>query len=198
MYSRAIGLACLLAILVNCVTAPNPPPNVCETDVCKRESANFRSQMDEQIDPCENFYDFACGTFIKTAKIAKDKPLNISMFQMMDKLKEQVNLSLLEKSQPNELHAFKLAKDFLNTCMDTETLNAAGIEPMVKFLDKYGGWPVTKGANEWNENDWDWLKVKQKTYGDGFLGDLILAFQISPDEKNSSKQGIFVSKSNLN
>lgn len=81
--------------------------------------------------------------------------------------------------------------------MDTETLNAAGIEPMVELLDKYGGWPVTKGANEWNDNDWDWLKVKRQTFEDGFLDDLIFAFRIYPDEKDSSKLGIFVSK-NLN
>lgn len=185
MYSRVIGLACLLAILVNYATAANPPPNVCKTDVCKKESINFKSQMDEKIDPCENFYDFACGTFIKTAIIAKDKPLNISVLQ------------IINKPQPNELHAFKLVKEFWNTCMDTETLNAARIEPMVELLDKYGGWPVTKGANEWNDNDWDWLKVKRQTFEDGFLDDLILEFRIYPDEKDSSKLGIFVSK-NLN
>lgn len=201
MYSPWLGLTFLLAIFVNCSTASNPITNVCVTDTCKKESSKLKSYMDLTVDPCQNFYDFACGTYIKTGELPKERHFYISMLESDVKLSQRMNDTLSGEFKSNELHASKLAKDFFDTCMDTATLNAAGIEPMAKLLEKYGGWPVT--AKQWIETGWDWLKVKQQTLDDGFLmmgelfedrTELILGFEIRPDEKNSLKRSIFVSR----
>lgn len=149
--------------------------------------------MDAKVNPCENFYDFVCGKFINNTVLPKDKSADLSFFNLADKLREQIRDALMEKSQPNESNTTKLAKDFLNICNNEKSLNAAGIAPMLEYFDKYGGWPVIKGENEWKEDDWDWLKVKQQLLNDGFVDNIILSFKIQPTYADTSKRGIFVS-----
>lgn len=169
-------------------------PNVCTSAVCANESMNLLSYMDTAIDPCDNFYNFVCGKYLRETVLPEDKSVDLSFYRIADKLNDQIQEVLLEESQPNELHTVKLAKDFLKICLDEKSLNAAGIKPMVQYLEKYGGWPVTKGENEWNEDNWDWLNVKRQILNDGFLDDLIVEFTIRPDEKDTSKRALFVSK----
>lgn len=189
-------MTCLLAILVNCVIAPNPPPNVCETDICKKVATHLKSYMDETINPCDNFYDFACGTFMKTTILPKSQVADMSFYRVWNQLNKNIDEVLSKESVPNETHANKLSKGFQKTCKDTATLNAAGKQPMLDLLEKYGGWPVLKGENEWKGDNWDWLKVKRQIFEDGFVDDqfdIILAFGIGPDDKDSSKSAVFVS-----
>lgn len=169
-------------------------PNVCASETCANESINIMKYMDQTIDPCENFYDFVCGKYLRETILPEDKSSDLSFYQLGDKLREQLQDVLTEDSHPNEPHAFRLAKDFTKICLNEEALNAAGIAPMVEFLDKYGGWPVVKGENEWNGDYWDWLTVKRQIFDDGLLDNLILEFSIRPDDKNSSKRALFVSK----
>lgn len=170
-------------------------PNICTSAVCANESMNLLSYMDQTLDPCDNFYNFVCGKYLRETVLPEDKSVDLSFYRIADQLNDQIRDALLEEPQPHELYAIRLAKDFLKTCLDEKTANAAGIQPMVEYLEKYGGWPVTKGENEWNENNWDWLNVKRQILNDGFLDDLILEFSIRPDEKDTSKRALFVSKS---
>lgn len=197
MYGQTIVLL-FLTILVNLVlAAPNSPadpktPNVCESPECTSESTNLLNYMDLTIDPCENFYDFACGKYMKDFKLPDEKDIDFTLFNLGDEVREQVRATLMEESQPNESHAFKLAQDFMKTCLDEKTLNASGTQPMKDLFEKYGGWPVLK--SDWNEDSWDWLNAKRQIFNDGFM-ELILDFSIQPSDKDNSKQVMVVSKS---
>ena len=46
---------------------------VCQTEGCKEETARLLEQMDRTVDPCQDFYQFACGGFINKTVIPKDK-----------------------------------------------------------------------------------------------------------------------------
>lgn len=201
MYDQVLKFVCL-TILVSCVTATEntdqkstQTPKVCETPTCNEESTHLLNYMDPTIDPCTDIYQFACGKYLSEKVLLEHESVDDPLSNLGAKLRRQIHDTLLkeEKTQSSEANAFKLAKDFLNICMDEKALNAAGIKPMVNLLDKYGGWPVTKAENKWNENEWDWLKVKQQIFNDGF-DDLILDFSIRTDGKNNSKYAVVVSK----
>ena len=47
--------------------------NICHSKECIATSHGLFEQMDLNVKPCEDFNKFACGNFIKEARIAEDK-----------------------------------------------------------------------------------------------------------------------------
>lgn len=192
-------------------------PNVCATEACARESAIVRSYLDESVDPCYDFYDFACGKYIRETVLPDDKPIQMSFVEVQDNVEKQLQTIITEEVDPNEPKPFKLAKLFNKVCMDEITLNRngcyqckyyqifrlklpfpnLGITPMVNILEKhFGGWPVVKG-NDWKSEDWDWMEVNKKLSDDGLSDSLILTFHIIIDSKNSTRRTLAVSSEKI-
>lgn len=74
--------------------------------------------MDEEADPCSNFYDFACGGFVKRTIIPDDKTQMTTFGMLNDKLDEQVRILVEEPPQINEPKPFVLIKNLYQSCMN--------------------------------------------------------------------------------
>lgn len=74
--------------------------------------------MNKDVDPCDNFYEFACGSFIKNTEIPPDKASVTSLTLLEVKVKKQVAKILYEPIQPNETKSFVLAKKFYKSCLN--------------------------------------------------------------------------------
>ena len=81
----------------------------------------IKFNMDENVNPCDDFYEFACGGFVKKTEIPDDQTA-IDSFDILNKeTKEQIRKMLSKDIQPNELRAFKLAKTLYQSCMNEST-----------------------------------------------------------------------------
>lgn len=100
--------------------------DICMTKGCVKASALILDLIDENVDPCDNFYEFACGKFLKNTFIPDDKIAVMSFLQVQDKVLGQLRAVLNERSLPNESKPFTLAKTFNVACMDEQTLEKNG------------------------------------------------------------------------
>lgn len=78
----------------------------------------LKNSINESIDPCENFYQFACGNFIKTTEIPLNKPSISPLLNKMKTIFEQLETSLQEKLSQNDTKTFKKLKKYYKMCKD--------------------------------------------------------------------------------
>lgn len=89
----------------------------CSTLSCVHSSATIIQKLNKKVDPCENFYDYACGTFLEEQHTPDEKTTVDTLALMSDKLTEYLLTLLLQKSEDdNHSKLHKLAKTLFNSC----------------------------------------------------------------------------------
>lgn len=166
----------------------------CETHGCIRTASKVLSYLNESVDPCENFYDFACGGFLRNTVLPDHKKEIDSFAIVADLVQDQLRTILNEPIQPNEPKAFRLAKQFNLACLNETIIEKRGIKPLVDLLEEFGGWPVVKG-DSWADDAFDWVETIKKMTRLGLDSDVVFYFGLVADSKNSTKNVLYVSNS---
>lgn len=91
---------------------------ICLTPGCIHTASKVLDAMDSSIEPCDDFYHFACGKFVKNTNIPDEK-VSVNTFSVIgDLLQEQLRTLVSEEPREDEAKPFRLAKDFFKACMN--------------------------------------------------------------------------------
>jgi endothelin-converting enzyme/putative endopeptidase len=95
------------------------------------------SAIDKSVSPCDNFYQYACGTWLKNNPIPADES-SWGRFNVMHDNNQKILRGILEDS---EAHPDRSATDqkiggFYKSCMDEGALDALGKKPILPELDR--------------------------------------------------------------
>lgn len=148
--------------------------------------------MDSDADPCDNFYDFACGRYLNNTFIEHDKYLVNAFTDISNTIQTQLQVIINEDIKTNESRPFTLAKQLYKSCMNVTRIEQVGLKPLEQLLDKFGGWPVVKGEN-WSEPDWDLIKISKKLRDLGLPTSCIVSTSVGAHFDNSTKRTLRVS-----
>ena len=113
-------------------TAPAAAP---KTQASQRFSID---NIDKTVDPCTDFYQYACGNWIKNTEIPADQSSWVS-FNELDERNQYTMRDILEKAavaSPGRDAITQKIGDFYNACMDEKAADAKGSEPLKPELDR--------------------------------------------------------------
>ena len=198
-----VALATVLAISIGqsvSQLAWNSPESlsssqVCTTPSCINAANSLIQNMDSSVNPCEDFYQYACGGFLDRVRIPDDQSSRSQFGIIDDELEEQLRDILESNVTDDESKVFQQARDQYQACMNLPKLEEIGLKPVTDILQKFGGWPVLQ--DDWDEASFDWEQLIYIFRENGYSTDYLFDFSIATDLKNSSWRTIYFDQPSL-
>ncbi|GIY26782.1 hypothetical protein CDAR_530091 [Caerostris darwini] len=170
--------------------------NVCLTPGCVKAAAAILSNLDENVDPCDDFYQFSCGGWLNTHAISEDRS-SVSVFsEVQDDLNLKLRVLMEKKVVGSEPDYVRMIKQMYTSCMDLKKIDAAGSDPLQSALKSLGGWPVVEG-DRWDKTSFDWIDTLIKFRKVGYSHDIMLDLSVTADYRNNTVHIIDLDQTSL-
>uniref|UniRef100_W5M9G3 Membrane metalloendopeptidase like 1 n=1 Tax=Lepisosteus oculatus TaxID=7918 RepID=W5M9G3_LEPOC len=193
-------VSCALAGLAVLYTSAMKEPayrasvnNVCTTPGCVTAAARLIQNMDPRVEPCQNFYQYACGGWLERHVI----PETSSRYSVFDILRDELEIILkgvLETANEQDREAFQKAKTLYISCMNESLIEKRDSQPLMKLIDVIGGWPVA--SEDWDsmiEDKWS-LEDILATLNSHFHKKVLVDLFVWTDDRDSSRHIIYYSQ----
>lgn len=160
-------LATIIVVVVLCCvlikTYPEEGDSFCSTKVCLAEVEKFKANLNDSVDPCDDFYEFACGNYPIRNQLPPDKSrlatFDVVADTVLDGLKEvfvrvaSESMNDSTSSSSSSSKPIKFISQFFVMC----NRSGSDLTPLTNLVSNLGGWTIAdipasdKDLQSWNE-----------------------------------------------
>ena len=151
--------------------------SICDSQACQEAAKLITQNMKTSVDPCDDFYDFACGNYAAHHPIPDDKQRIGVIGLLVQSIRERVAKVIEGKETDIKSSAILFTKKLYDMCVDVDTLELKGLEPLKKLLIGFGDW------RQGNEQSDTWLQIARVRahFKDSNFNDILMNVQANPD-----------------
>lgn len=169
---------------------------VCKTSDCIKSAARILENMDTSAEPCNDFYQYACGGWLKRNVI----PETSSRYSNFDILRDELEVVLkdvLATPSSNDISAVQKAKTLYRSCINETTIDSRGGKPLISLLPDVSDWPVA--TTNWESSyGAAWTAETAIAQLNSRYGKKVLInFFVGTDDKNSTAHIIHIDQPGL-
>ncbi|KAK5974453.1 hypothetical protein GCK32_013341, partial [Trichostrongylus colubriformis] len=143
---------CGLLMLVPCISSLQFT-NPCEKSSQSNDASDFTKLIDYlnysvyyKVDPCEDLYQFSCGSWIANTNGPLLNWEEISPFTKMSRLYEQEQRKVLNSTEQSKSEAITQARKLYHSCIRAEeewnSTGVSGIDYVMSKIGKFGVFPM--------------------------------------------------------
>ncbi|XP_058043306.1 endothelin-converting enzyme-like 1 [Ahaetulla prasina] len=159
-----------------------------------KASRFIATNIDPTIDPCKDFYSFACGGWLRRHGIPEDKLIYGTIAAIGEQNEEKLQRLLQQPvRRPYRASAERKVKEFFRSCLDMTEIDRLGAWPMLEVIEDCGGWDMRALGRQ---GRWDLDELFYKTQG-VYSTTVFFALTVNLDSKNSSRYIIRIDQDGL-
>lgn len=116
---------------------------ICTSDICKRQAGSILENMDFTVNPCQDFYEFTCGSYMKYKDIYTDR---IDRYKEVSNYLIHLAKILLENPDGiNDYPFYAKMKKYYQSCLNKPT---GTNETLEEFLNatQLDSWPLSEDS----------------------------------------------------
>lgn len=113
---------------------------ICGTKECLRSAATIRNNLDLSADPCQNFYQYACGNWPEDHPRPETATMNDWFSERQVRVSQNLRAFLKRNNSADETEPrpVKQTRDLFRACLDTDAMDSVGYAPVETFMQKIG------------------------------------------------------------